>query len=92
MKSLSILNNTHILHFLDERIFPFKDHKKQLGAFFGGRPLVNVVDHTRLGTEERNCHLAGATGKGGMARGSQTVALLTPSWEERAPHLIHTTP
>lgn len=89
---LSILDNTHILHFLDERIFPFKDHKEQLGTFLGGRPLVNVVDHTCLGAEEKNCHLAGATGKGGVARRSQVMALLTPSWEDRAPHRIRTTP
>lgn len=54
-----MLNNTHILDFLDKRIFPFKDHKKQLSPFFSGRPLVNVVNHTRLGTEERKCHLSG---------------------------------
>lgn len=56
-----MFNNTYILDFLDKRIFPFKDHKKQLSPFFSGWPLVNVVNHTRLGTEERKCHLAGAT-------------------------------
>lgn len=88
------LNNTHILHFLDERVFPLKDHKEQLGTSFGGRPLVDVVDHTRLGTEERNCHLAGASGTGSMARGSQTLALLTHTilGGESAPNLTHTTP
>ena len=47
------LGDTHILDFLDERIFPFKDHKKQLSTFLGSRSLVNVVNHTGLGTEER---------------------------------------
>lgn len=51
--ALTTSNNTHILDFLDERIFPFKDHKEQLSTFFRGWPLVNVVNHTRLGTEER---------------------------------------
>lgn len=46
-------NSTHVLDFLDERIFPFKDHKKQLGTSLGGWPLVNVVHHTRLDTGDR---------------------------------------
>lgn len=58
-----MFNNTHILDFLDKRIFPFEDHKKQLSPFFSGWPLVNVVNHTRLGTKERKCHLAGAMGR-----------------------------
>jgi hypothetical protein len=49
-----ILNSTHILDFLDERIFPFKDHKEQLSAFLGSWPLVNVVNHTGLEAEQRN--------------------------------------
>lgn len=57
---LSVLNTTHVLDFLDERIFPFEDHKKQLGTSFSGRPLVDVVNHTRLGAEERRQgHLTG---------------------------------
>lgn len=59
---LKIGGNTHILDFLDERIFPLKDHKKQLSTFFGRWPLVNVVNHAGLGREERKqCYTASAS-------------------------------
>lgn len=91
--ALTTLNNTHILDFLDERIFPFKDHKEQLSTFFGSWPLVNVVNHTRLGTEERErCHLAWAAGKESTIREHWTLAPLTASWRNRAKNLSCKTP
>lgn len=54
--AIIMVNNTHILDLLDERIFPFKDHEKQLSAFFSGGPLVNIVHHTGLETERKPCN------------------------------------
>ena len=76
--ALVTLSNTHILDFLDERIFPFKDHKKQLSAFFSGRPLVNVVNHTRLGRERRKCYNLCAPASPGLQERRRKLGDLGP--------------
>lgn len=79
------MNRTHVLDFLDERIFPFKDHEKQLRALFSGGPLVDVVNHTRLGTEGTGqCHPASVTGEESKPKPSHT----TPRNWSQSPGLV----
>lgn len=95
--ALATRSNTHVLDFLDERIFPFKDDKKQLSAPFGGWPLVIVVDHAGLGQRRESRItssaplLACVAGKERAVRGPWTGAPFTPLSGRTKPEISQTT-